>query len=519
MIKLFNNNGFRWKNNAKIWLKGYLFDGDILKTDKQIFTELEQICTTQDLKIWLKKANGCFSLIIETCDFIWLAVDNIRTFPLFYSTDNKGITITDNPTKIFHNASEINLLAANELESAAYVTGKNTLYKNVYQVQAGELIIYSKKVVNGLFHADFFTKKIYDSSFEQLQNKLITTLNKTFQRLITSLNGRQAIVPLSGGYDSRLIAVMLKKFGYQNVVTFTFGRANHGEVNLSKQVAQTLGFKWNFVEYNSLIINNFINSEVFKNYYHFAGKATAMFYMQDYFAVKYLSDNQIIDKDAVFIPGHSGDAVAGSHLREYMRKKMSRKQLLNLIYAKTYNQNNHKKHKKQFLKLIDNFIDQYYGNIPTYNIFESWVYAERQAKFIVNSANIFDFFGYEYRLPFWDTELVDFFKSVPFEYKLYKKLYDNTLKNNYFNKYNVDFNNEIQINSFDIKKQRIKNKIRPHLHKKCKLYFLNKNDWAAYEPITKYFLNNLKERNIPYLFRADSYNSIISRWYVECFRK
>jgi asparagine synthase (glutamine-hydrolysing) len=44
---------------------------------------------------------------------------------------------------------------------------------------------------------------------------------------------------------------------------------------------------------------------------------------------------------------------------------------------------------------------------------ESWNWQERQAKFIANAVRVYEFWGYEWRLPFWDAEVVDFWAAVP----------------------------------------------------------------------------------------------------------
>ncbi len=518
MIKLVNNKGFKWKHKSGIWLKGYLFDGNKLKSDEHIFSELENIETQEDIKAWLSKTKGCFSVVIKKDNAVFLAVDNIRTFPIFYSTDKTEFIVTDEPVSLFKDKKAIDELSAFELESAAYVTGKRTLFKDVYQVQAGELIVYANNETNAEFYTDFWVKNIDNSHFETLQQKLCSKFDDAFERLINSLNGRQAVVPLSGGYDSRLIAVMLKKFGYHNVFTFTYGRAGNYELENSKKTAETLDFPWTFIEYNKALINDFINDKVFKEYFHFAGKGCSMFYMQDYFAVKYLHDNNLIDKDAVFIPGHSGDSISGSHLMESLAKPMSENELANIMAKKTYNQNTHLRHKKQLILLIKDFIEKAPENTPTYNILEAWVYYERQAKFVVNSANVFDFFGYEYRLPFWDVDMVEFFKTLPFEHRLFKTLYNETVKSFYFKPYSIAFEKEIQPSLFEIRKQKIKNKIKPYFPTKIKRLYLEKNDWMAYSDITEILLKDLKNKGVPYHFQADIYNSIISKWYVENFK-
>ncbi len=43
---------------------------------------------------------------------------------------------------------------------------------------------------------------------------------------------------------------------------------------------------------------------------------------------------------------------------------------------------------------------------------------ERQAKFIVNSVRVYEYFGYAWRIPIVDRELNDFFLKVPLQYRM-----------------------------------------------------------------------------------------------------
>jgi len=518
MIKLVNNYGFKWKSTANCYFKGYLFDNKVLKSEQNIFEELQQINTQLDFEQWIKQNNGCFSVIIIKNNDIFAAVDYTRTFPLFYALENSELVITDEPISVFGKKKSVNKLASRELESAAYITEFKTMFNGVYQLQAGEYLSFVNNSLQKSFYTNFLSENIDFSSFNNLQAKLITKLNDVFERLVNSLQGCQAVVPLSGGYDSRLIVLMLKKMGHSNIYTFTYGKKNNVELENSRKTAKILEVPWKFIEYNTNLIGDFVHDDVFKAYYKFASKGISMFYMQDYFAVKYLYDNKLIDDNAVFIPGHSGDFLAGSHLDGSISEHTAKSKMIDEIYAKTYSQNNHKNYKKQFVEIVKNYVNNIPNKVFAYSVMESWDLRERQAKFIVNSANVFDYFGFEYRLPFWDKELVDFFKSVPYNFKLHKILYDKTLVEFYFAPNKLQFKTELQASKFDFIKQRLKQKIKSLLPKKLKQYYLQKNDWMAYALITEKLLEDLKQRNIPYRFKADNYNSIISKWYTNSWK-
>ena len=71
--------------------------------------------------------------------------------------------------------------------------------------------------------------------------------------------------------------------------------------------------------------------------------------------------------------------------------------------------------------------------------FEFFDWRERQAKFIVNSVRVYEFLGYEWRLPLWDVRMVKFWNKVPFYMKFSKSFYDDFLESEIFSKLGIDF--------------------------------------------------------------------------------
>ena len=48
--------------------------------------------------------------------------------------------------------------------------------------------------------------------------------------------------------------------------------------------------------------------------------------------------------------------------------------------------------------------------------FEAWEWQERQAKFIVNSVRVYDFWGHDWWMPLWDAGFMRFWQGVPLEF-------------------------------------------------------------------------------------------------------
>ena len=45
-----------------------------------------------------------------------------------------------------------------------------------------------------------------------------------------------------------------------------------------------------------------------------------------------------------------------------------------------------------------------------------------QSKFIANSCRVYEFWGYEWRMPFWDIEFINFWNDLPLQLRLEKFL-------------------------------------------------------------------------------------------------
>jgi hypothetical protein len=55
--------------------------------------------------------------------------------------------------------------------------------------------------------------------------------------------------------------------------------------------------------------------------------------------------------------------------------------------------------------------------------FELWDWQERQAKYIVNAVRLYEYWGYDWWLPLWDSEFVEFWHHVPLRLRLARRRY------------------------------------------------------------------------------------------------
>jgi asparagine synthase (glutamine-hydrolysing) len=521
-ITLKNNKGFSWYNNESVFLKGSFFDDKnrfYEKEDALIF--LSNIDSKKDFLKIIKSLNGSFSIILKIEDSFLIASDITRAFPLFYILRGNDFLLSDDIFQLKKecNQNKLNDLACLEFKASNHTHGKKTLLENIFQIQASEyLIVKNNTIIKSAF---FFSYAIEKESLlppKRLKKIAINTIENSFKRLLNSLANKTVVIPLSGGFDSRLIAVMLKKHNYKNVICYTYGRKNSPEIKNSKATANQLGYTWHFIEYSDELTSNYSKKKEFKDYMHYAGKLSSMPNLQEYFAIKYLKDEKIIPENAVFIPGYAGDFLGGSQFLKVIPEDLKHQQIANLILTEKFtNYSLSKAEKKTIKKELEErlylFDENYLKKIPS-SVFEDYDMKEKIAKYIFNSASFYTFFGFEHRFPFWDKEMLDFFKKLPSASKKMKLFFDAILINEYFKKFNVYFEHELQPTKKNIQTQKIKEYIKPILPTFIKQRLLQKNDWNNYKPITNQLLQSLKKNKLKVKRKSKNYNEIITQWYL-----
>ena len=460
MINLEYKYGYEWYQKNDIWVKGYFFDENaIYYKNEKLLEYFEGVNTYEEFKIKLQSANGLFSVVIKIGNSHLISVDKLRTFPLFYYIHNNKLIISDNSFWIKDKYNlNISEESQEEFKIAGYTTDNTTLIKDIFQIEASEAILFDNdaNIKEKSFFYSYMTKDVFSCEYDKLSQDFLAILDKSTKRLIKTLNNQTVVIPLSGGYDSRLVAALLKKHNYENVICFTYGNADSFEVSISEKVAKSLGYEWHFIEYTEELIGNYTQNDDFVEYYKFAFNNTACFLLQDYFAVRYLTDNKLIPKDSIIITGHSGDLLAGSQISSKIRYSSDEKKMKELIYEHTYKLAK-VKNKKTYLNKINIDIDSGYS----YSIVDNYFINRKIARFIINSHRIYEFFGYEHRLPLWDDELTEFFRRVPYEYKQYPYLYEEVLLNTLFKDYNIDIIPQDKIRRDD-KKAKIKSIIKQY---------------------------------------------------------
>ncbi len=442
--------GARWSRQGNALAARSAFVGDTLLSGEALAACFEN--AGSELTELPQRLNGFFAAVCVTDEHIFAAADKIRSTPVFYLLRDGRVLLSDDPRWIREESglSQTDGTAENELLLTRYITGPDTLYAQIKQLQAGEYLYIdrSRELDAQIPVKRYYTFRSGDAQagktkgrtggrreLDALVEQNIQALEQAFHRLARYAAGRPVAVPLSGGYDSRLVALMLKRIRYDHVLTFTFGRQGNEESRVSRQVAAHLGLPWICIPYHTDNIYRMTNSEEWKRYNRMADGLCCTCFDRDWPAVWMLKKDGLIPEDAVIVPGHSGDYIGGGHIREgfAQKKTVSPEEFVGEILNRHYTMwkwgGMERTLRPEFAEKILRVtgVGGDMGREQACDAYERWVWQEFQAKYLVNGVRVYEFWGYDWWLPLWDTRYMEFWSAIPLRWRLGKRLYNETV--------------------------------------------------------------------------------------------
>lgn len=442
MINCIIHLGEKWSSYGNTFVMGNAFsDTGLLKGTALA----EHIGKSDDTAEACRRINGFFSFILKDSHRVLIGADKIRSYPLFYGIASEKVYISDDPYWVKDQTGEeqFDKQSQTEFLLLGFVSGSSTLYKNVKQIQAGEIVSFQAGIgssikISSSRYYNYIHKDYFEKEKEWLIKEHERVLTQAFRRLICMAEGRTLVIPLSGGYDSRLVATMLRKLGYSNIITFTFGKVDNHDSIISKRVAERLGLKWFFIPYDNDSAYIWYNSVERKDFSKKADGLSTIIQDREWPAIGELKKKKLIPADSLIVPGHSGDFTSGGWIpRELCSSHVTEMEFIEAILKKHYVMWNWTACKNTlggfFAEKIRECIDFRLFNMQTEadNAYEMWVWQEDQAKHVVNTTRIYDYYGYKWWLPLWDSEYLNYWSRIPLEWRFGKKLYKESVSRLY----------------------------------------------------------------------------------------
>lgn len=393
---------------------------------------------------YLKELRGSFAIVVQRGTDVFAAVDRINSYPLYYSNSN----IYDSYQPSMMPLGTRDSFVLNYLASG-YIFGNGTLADNIKQLLAGQYLYLSDhniQIQNYYLYSPRYNDT-YDSNEHKIE-ALHALTNQAMDRAIAQANGRKILVPLSGGYDSRLILAKLVEKKYDNLFVFTYGMPNSHEAKMAEWVCGQLNIKWDFLSFRNVDINSEDYKTLYQAYLSYCPLHSSMPCVLEFIAF-YAISKLFSDEPCFVINGQTGDFITGGHINLKNMNYQSRSGVIQYIlnkhcaywpallesgYSKVLYTLAEESFPKRAAKdgisqLSDVCLSQY----------EQWEWQERQSKYVVSGQRLYDFFGYDWALPLWDADIMNFWEISSLRDKSSQKLYRDYLKDyNYKNVFSLD---------------------------------------------------------------------------------
>jgi asparagine synthase (glutamine-hydrolysing) len=375
----------------------------------------------------LQRLNGHFAAVIHRNDFHAAAVDHIRSIPVLYRRSNNGL---DFLCDIGDAVTALNDEIFGPFTTGWCVPGNRTLSRELFQLKPGQFIVDDGTASRPEYYYRHESEQRNAIVREEQLNEGMEVIGRVFGRLadhLAALDDPQVLVPLSGGYDSRLILSMLRKAGVPRVTAFTYGLKNSHEVSIAREVAGRLDVEWHFVEYKTGLFREFFGNSwaQYSRANHFL---SSLPHEQDFFALSSLSQHGILQDKFVALPGYCGDLLGGSVTAD-RPGSWDEKGLEEFI------------RKKHFGSQGPLEIQDHSGigdKRSFYNAYQQYFIDNKVSKFIVNAVRVFEHFGGHWIMPLWDRELAEFFYALPTDQREKQSFYNDLLFSRVFGPLGID---------------------------------------------------------------------------------
>lgn len=374
---------------------------------------------------FIRELNGHFAIVLQCDDVLCAVADRLRSFPLCRTKSRGAWLVTDDLLRMAEDTGmkpEIDPGTMEQFLLSGFVIGQRTVFRDVFAVQAAEIV---RMQDTGAESERYF---LYDPEMNVTPDPTegVRTADALFAQAIRRMTDsapavRNWIVPLSGGHDSRLIVNYLYKAGIRNVICYSYGVPENPQSRLSREVAEALGYEWHFVEYTRELFDTIRQQEILDRYFRFAsGCASSMPHTQDFAAVYELGRRGVLQRGDLFVPGHTLDFLAGSHLTPQVCAVRTPEQAVEAVQRHFSNWGSRRMSRSLRAEIGRILSDT---GVSLRGFSECFDWQERQAKFIMHSLRVYEFFGYGWRTPWWDNDLTAFWTDLDVPAKLNRNFF------------------------------------------------------------------------------------------------
>lgn len=388
----------------------------------------------ESLEAIQQQLNGCFTWIINEADTgeVFVVNDQIGSTQLFYGPN----FLTDRPSVLNLSIDRI-WLDQNHWQYVEALPGRKTIYQSCQALLSNEFAHFK----NGSWSVKTISRLAQNLPSDDLAFKRI--VSQSCQRLIDYANGKQVVVLLSDGYDSRLILAALVELACPNLLAVTYGIRGNGVVERAEEIANRLGVDFYFLDYANPEHAKCMTS----NYPELVSKYSngqTVIQEQEIFACALLQNR--LPKGSILVPGISGDLQGGSYVPPFWFRWIGNRTdgaLRNWLLSRLTRYPNYSTEAKCWKTYVD------LQKLPTLSeksavlATERVVVHERLSKYICSTLRVYEHFGFDWYLPQWDAHFIHFWANQPIENRRFRTKYRLWCEQFFFQPLNIFFADEV----------------------------------------------------------------------------
>jgi asparagine synthase (glutamine-hydrolysing) len=431
------------RDSGQLAVAGYVLDKDgNLLGDENLLAALGALsgATPTEIGTWLDSLDGMFGMIYQAPNWTFAAADAVRSYSVVWAKIAEGIAVDNDPRRLLRQLQlgpeSIDPAQARAVSMSGYTIGPTTLYPAIKPIGPGNFLNVREGDATLHRYHRWQPWAVGQDDMATLESRLGAMHEKLIETLIASSNGRQILVPLSAGLDSRFIASGLKAAGYDNVRCFTYGQAGNREVATSREISRRLGYEWAFFPYTQATVRAAWQSDEFQEFWRFADRLDAAPFIQDFLSLSVLRTQGWLADDPIVVNGQSGDFTSGNHLPASMFDPrddgvdMRRGRILDALINKHFRLWRSLligENRETVEQLLETEIAAV-GGLPAdpqcdHGLVEYCEFQDRQSKYVIAGQRTYDWFGLDWRLPLWERPSLDFWGAAPLEAKRRQVLY------------------------------------------------------------------------------------------------
>ena len=297
-------------DHLECWLAGQI-------SSLSDLAELVSSRSTAEINLFLRREQRAFGVIIRFADYLFAACDRVQSYPIFWEQCGDDLVVSSDPRyfRSEHYKGRLRTELLTLFKASGYSLGSDTMVQGVKRVRPGESIMHegAGTVVSERYYLYMPELSRNVEAPETLRDELGNVIDEIVTSLISDADGRPIVLPLSAGFDSRLLLGKLVEHGADNLITFSYGTLGNMEAGEAKKFAEQVGVPWFFVAPDKSDVEEYKRGEL-REYLRFSGGIHTTSAVTEYFALKKMAEKGYVGDHVLYINGQSGDFLTGGHL-------------------------------------------------------------------------------------------------------------------------------------------------------------------------------------------------------------